>query len=150
MKRVLYNPVQAKPIIDEVWKLAKAHLVAGRRVEVSLEAETRDSDQNKQQWPILQAFADQIQWPVNGQMVFMSADEWKDVLTAAYKQETVRLAMGLEGGVVMLGHRTSKIKRADWPQWMEFLKATAAMRGVKIPISKREAESMGFTAPEYA
>lgn len=150
MKRItLFNAQQGYEAYKGLWLTIKAHLMANRRVEVSIEAETRDTEQNKQQWPILQAFAKQIQWPVNGSMVYMSDEEWKDVLTAAFKQETVRLAMGLNGGVVMLGLRTSKIKRQDWPEWMAFLKATAAMRGVRIPLSRREAESMGFTAPEY-
>ena len=66
----------------------------------------------------------------------MSEHEWKDVLTAAFEQETVRLAQGLDGGVVMLGRRTSEIKKEKWPDWMAFLKATAALRGVKLSAPK--------------
>lgn len=96
----------------------------------------RDLNDNAQQWPILQDFAQQLQWPVNGSMVYMSAEEWKDLLTAAFRQETVRLAMGLNGGVVMLGQRTSKFKKAEWPEWMSFLKAVAAERGIKLSAPK--------------
>lgn len=148
MKRAtLYNAQTGHETWKALWLDVKALLMAGKRLEVSIDAETRDNEQNKQQWPILQAFSEQIQWPVNGEMVYMTAEEWKDVLTAAFKGETVRLAMGLDGGVVMLGMRTSKIKRDVWPEWMAFLKATAAMRGVKVPMSKREAESR-FSCPE--
>lgn len=101
--------------------------------------DNRTAEQNKAQWPILTAFANQLLWPVNGQMVKMDADEWKDVLTCAFKQETVRLAMGLNGGVVMLGKRTSKFKKDEFAEWMEFLNSVAADRGVKVPMSKAQA-----------
>lgn len=92
---------------------------------------TRTLDQNADQWPYLQGFADQLQWPVNGQMVWMTKEEWKDVLTAAFEQETVRLAQGLNGGVVMLGSRTSHFGQKKFREWMEFLRATAALKGVE-------------------
>jgi hypothetical protein len=38
----------------------------------------------------------------------------------------------LDSGVVMLGMRTSKMKKAEFSEWIDFLKATAAMRGVDI------------------
>ena len=69
---------------------------------------------------------------VNGKMVKLEADEWKDILTAAFKGESVRLAMGLDGGVVMLGQRTSVFGKAKFSDWLEFLHATAADRGVNI------------------
>lgn len=99
---------------------------------VKISEPTRTLDDNAAQWPILDAFAKQLQWPVNGKMVYMEPEEWKDVLTAAFKRETVRLAMGLDGGVVMIGQRTSKFTKSQWPEWKAFLKATAADRGVEL------------------
>jgi len=92
----------------------------------------RNLQQNAAQWPILQAFSEQLRWPVNGEMVTMSSDEWKDVLTASFKAETVRLAMGLDGGVVMLGQRTSTFSKTKFGEWLKYLHAVAAMRGVVI------------------
>lgn len=92
----------------------------------------RSLDQNAAQWPILQAFADQLQWPVNGAMVWMTADEWKDVLSAAFKRESVRVAMGMDGGMVMLGSRTSEFGKKQFSDWLEFLHATAAARDVDL------------------
>jgi hypothetical protein len=100
---------------------------------------SRTLEQNAAQWPILQAFAQQLQWPVNGQMVHMSDEEWKDVLTAAFERETMRLAMGLDGGVVMLGLRTSKMGKRRFSEWLEFLHATAALRGVVVYPDERQA-----------
>jgi len=99
---------------------------------VTVQEPTRSTDQNAAQWPILEAFAEQLQWPVNGAMVNLSAEEWKDVLTAAFQGETVRLAMGLNGGVVMLGLRTSQMGKRRFSEWLEFLHATAALRGVVV------------------
>lgn len=122
---------------------ALVHDIARKRAEqdvhtapdgyiVTVAEPTRSLDQNAAQWPILQAFADQLEWPVNGRMVRMSDEEWKDVLTAAFRRETARLAMGLDGGVVMLGMRTSKMSKREFGDWLEFLHATAAARGVEL------------------
>lgn len=99
---------------------------------VTVQEPTRNTSQNAAQWPILEAFAEQLQWPVNGAMVNLSAEEWKDVLTAAFQGETVRLAMGMNGGVVMLGLRTSQMGKRRFSEWLAFLNATAALRGVVV------------------
>lgn len=95
---------------------------------------TRNLEQNAAQWPILQAFAAQLCWLVNGRMESISADEWKDILTAAFRRETVRVAMGLDGGMVMLGARTSAMSRAEFSEWLDFLHATAAARGIELEL----------------
>lgn len=99
---------------------------------VTIGEPTRTLEQNAAQWPILDAFSEQLQWPVNGRMTQMTADEWKDVLTAAFRKEQARLAMGLDGGVVMLGSRTSKFIKTEFSEWLDFLNATAAERGVNL------------------
>src|SRR5690606_31140123 len=93
---------------------------------------SRSLDQNAAMWPILQAFSEQLEWPVNGRMVRMTPDEWKDVLSAAFQNEQARLAMGLNGGVVMLGMRTSRMTKRQFSDWLEFLHATATDRGVVV------------------
>lgn len=99
---------------------------------VTIRDANRSLDQNAAMWPILEAFSEQLMWPVNGQMVRMTAEEWKDVLTAAFQRDTARLAMGLDGGVVMLGQRTSKFGKRKFSEWLEFLHAVAAQRGVVV------------------
>ena len=104
---------------------------AGSAVVINTEP-SRTIEQNAAQWPFLDAFSKQLEWPVNGRMVKMTDEEWKDVLTAAFRNETARLAMGLDGGVVMLGLRTSKFNKKEFSEWLEFLHATAAQRGVTV------------------
>jgi hypothetical protein len=99
---------------------------------MKLSEPTRTLEQNAAQWPILDAFSKQLKWPVNGAMVWMEPEEWKDVLTAGFRKEQARLAMGLDGGVVMLGLKTREFGRREFSDWLEFLHATAAARDVKV------------------
>lgn len=97
---------------------------------------TRTLDQNAAQWPYLEGFSKQLQWPVNGVMCWLSREEWKDVLTCAFENEiSPRLAAGFDGGVVMLGKRTSQFGKKKFSEWIEFLKAAAALKGVE-PVYK--------------
>ena len=99
---------------------------------VTVAEPARNLSQNAAQWPILEAFAEQLQWPVNGKMERLTAEEFKDILTAAFRRETVRVAMGLDGGMVMLGARTSTMGKREFSEWLDFLHATAAARGIEL------------------
>ena len=105
---------------------------------VEVKEPTRSLDQNAAQWPILDAFSEQLVWPVNGIMCKMTPEEWKDVLTAAFQNETAPLAMGLTGGVVMLGMRTSKMSSKVFSEWLDFLNHVAADRDVNIEVKHHE------------
>lgn len=109
---------------------AVADAPAGYVIEIK--PKTRSLEQNAAQWPILDAFSKQLLWPVNGEMARLSPQEFKDILTAAFRQEKVRVAEGLNGGVVMLGDRTKLFSVAEFSEWLEFLHAVAADRGVRI------------------
>lgn len=101
-----------------------------------IEPPTRTLDQNAYQFPYLEGFAQQLLWPVNGEMVKLTNLEWKDILTAAFEKEVnPRIAMGLDGGIVMLGRRTSQFGKKKFAEWMEFLFAAAALKNV-TPVFK--------------
>lgn len=102
----------------------------GYRVEIR--EPSRSLDQNAAMWPILDAFASQLQWPVNGVMTELSPEDWKDLLTAAFRQDSARVAQGINGGMVLLGARTSKFTKKEFSEWLEFLHAVAADRGVVV------------------
>ena len=95
---------------------------------VTIKPPTRSLEQNAALWALLSEFAERLEWPVNGRMVNMDAEDWKHVLTAAFRQESARLAMGLNGGVVMLGSRTSKMDKRTFGEFLEFVNAVAAER----------------------
>lgn len=93
----------------------------------------RNLDQNAAMWALLEEFSQQLQWPVNGQMVRLSSEDWKDLLTAGFRKETQpRLAAGIDGGIVMLGQRTSKFSKREMSEFLEFLHYIAADRGVVL------------------
>lgn len=139
------NPAQvrtgSKVSEKRVFKLA--HAQARRNAEdavrnapegyvVTVAEPTRSLDANAKMWVTLQAFSDQLQWPVNGKTVWLTPEEWKEVLSAAFERENIRLAQGLDGGVVMLGLRTSKFGVRKMSDFIEFLHATAAERDVRL------------------
>lgn len=102
----------------------------------------RTQAQNRFMWPILNAWAQQKPWPVNGVMTKISADDYKDILTAAFENETTpRVAMAYGGGgIVMLGRRTSKYGKRRFSEWAEWLIAASVVTGIKIPVAKWEYE----------
>lgn len=124
-------------------KFILAHPIARRRAMaavaeapdgwvVKVNEPTRNLEQNALMWVWLQSFADQLVWPVNGQMVKLAKEEWKDLLTAAFRQEQPRLAMGLSGGMVMLGVSTRNMGKREMAEFITFIQATAADRGVEL------------------
>lgn len=71
---------------------------------------------------------------MNGAMTYLSADEWKDILTATFEGDTMpRLSPGLNGGMVMLGRRTSKYGKKRFGEWLDWLNAASHHAGIKVP-----------------
>ena len=99
---------------------------------VTFSEPTRNLEQNDAQFRILRAFSNQIQWPVNGRMESLTPEEWKDLLTAAFRQQQPRIAQGIDGGMVLLGQRTSKFSVREFSDYLEFLHSVAADRGVVL------------------
>jgi hypothetical protein len=115
-------------------------LLAGHRLVLEVKPETRSNEQNKRLWAMLTDISRQVDW--YGQK--LSPEDWKNVLTAAYRNETGRVAQGFDGGMVFLGHKTSKFSKKEWPIWMEYLNWASAEKGVKIPASKSMLRSLGI------
>jgi hypothetical protein len=99
---------------------------------VKIAPPTRNLDQNAAMWPCLQAFSDQLRWPINGRMETLTPEEWKTILSAGWRREAVRVAPGIDGGMVMLGERTSRLSKAEFSGLLEFIHATAVDRGVEL------------------
>lgn len=117
----------------QVFPMLSAVLQTGKRWVLTIKPETRTQAQNRLLWPLLTAFSKQLLWPINGRMEKIEPEDWKDIITATLKGEQVRLAMGLNGGVVMLGQRTSKFTKAEFSELIDFIYATAADRDVTLP-----------------
>lgn len=122
---------------------------AGEDFEIHVREPRRTLDANACMWATLTDIAQQVLWPhtVGGewQIGLMSKDAWKAVLTAAFERET-QMAQGVGGGTVMLGARTSQYSRRRMGEFIEFVHAFGAEKGVKWS-AKAEDELAQFARP---
>lgn len=91
---------------------------------------TRSELQNDKMWPMLRDISKQVEWPVNGKTGHLSEEDWKDVFSAELKKEQ-RIAQGLSGGFVLLGMRTSKLKKRELSDLIEIIYAFGAEHNVQ-------------------
>lgn len=151
---------RANPRAGEVMRRAIAAITewvdSGADLALRLSDVSRSLDQNAAMWPALRDFAAQVNWAVtlrDGTVARADAEDMKDILTAAFEQET-RMAPGLRGGFVMLGARTSKYGKRKMADFLTFVRAEGNERGVRwsapardnfdryIPKSDRAAEAI--------
>lgn len=121
----------AKARMVQAWDEACAILQHGKRVRVTVEelAPSRTVDQNAKMWAMLTDIAKQVDWFVDGKLQKLSAEEWKDILTAGLKKHQ-RIAQGIDGGFVILGTKTSRMTVAEMTDLIELANAFGAERGV--------------------
>lgn len=100
----------------------------GYRVEIK--PRTRSLAQNDMLWSILTDVSRQVQFVVNGALVSVAPEEVKDILTAGLRRET-RMAMGIDGGMVLLGQRTSKMTVRQMTELIELAYAFGNEKGVE-------------------
>ena len=98
-------------------------------VMVILTRPRRTKDQNAKLWPMLHDVASQCQLVIDGEAQWASADDWKDVFSAALTHHQ-RVARGVDGGVVFLGRRTSKMRKREFSDLIELIYAYGAEHGV--------------------
>ena len=91
---------------------------------VTLAEPTRTLDQNSLLWPLLTDVSKQVDWYGNK----LTADEWKDVFSAALKKQKV--VPGLDGGFVVCGQSTSRMSKREFSDLVELIYAFGADRGV--------------------
>jgi len=90
----------------------------------------RTLEQNAKLWAMLGDISRQVQWPVNGVMQYLDSEDWKALMTAAAHQE-IRMAQGLNGGVVMLGRSTKRMTVAELGDVIECMYAFGEEKGVR-------------------
>jgi hypothetical protein len=124
---------QSNPHWRNVQTLLNNHIVsevsAGRVLRVTVGEPKRSHEQNDRMWAMLTDVSEQLEWPIDGKTQRLSPEEWKDVLTAALKREQ-RVAMGIDGGFVILGQRTSKMTKRELSDLMELIAAFGAEQRV--------------------
>jgi hypothetical protein len=96
---------------------------AGYRVDIH--EPVRTLDQNALAWPLYTAIAEQVEW--FGQT--LTPEDFRDILTAGFRK--ARVVPGIDPGtVVALGLRTSKMSKAEFSEFIEYIYWFGATRGV--------------------
>lgn len=120
-----------RSVMLHVWNHVSQGVEAGPvEVVVRRSGKRRSLSQNAKLWPMLTDIARQVQWPVDGAMQELAPEDWKDILTAGVRKEQ-RVAQGIEGGFVMLGSRTSKMRKKEFAELIEFIYWFGSERGVQ-------------------
>ena len=122
----LWNEQQGHQAIQTLWKQAKAHLSAGRRMVMTLAPETRSTAQNARLWAMLTEISAQVDW--YGRK--LSPEEWKHVFSASLKKQDV--VPGLDGGFVVLGLSTSKMTKGEMGDLQTLMEAFGVQQGVRF------------------
>ncbi len=91
---------------------------------VTVEPPRRTLDQNALLWPLLHEISRQVKW--DGET--LTPEEWKDLFSASMKKQKV--VRGIDGGLVFLGDRTSKMTKADFSDLLDYIQAFGSERGV--------------------
>lgn len=116
--------------LNSVWEIAKAYVTGGKPILITIVTRSvRSLEANRKMWAMLNDLSKQVEWPVDGLVQKITAEEWKDILTAATKSE-LRMAAGVNGGVVFLGVRTSKMTIKQMNDLIEYLYAFGSERDV--------------------
>lgn len=110
--------------------------------EIVFREPKRSLDSNAAMWATLADIAKQVPWPHvadGGEWVVapMSPEDWKSVLTSAFERET-RMAQGVGGGMVMIGASTSRFSKRRMGEFLEFVHAFGAERGVEFSQRARD------------
>ncbi len=126
-----FEPVQAhKAMTAQIWPLLKAHLMAGRRMVLTLAPETRSLAENAMLHALLTRISKQVEWAGAKR----DAETWKRLLTAAWlraRGEPIEMLPAVDGhGVDIVFRRTSQLTRAECAELIEFVLAWCAEHGV--------------------
>lgn len=90
----------------------------------------RSQEQNRRLWALLSDIASQVEWPVDGRNQRLSPEDWKHIFSAGLKRHQ-RVAMGLDGGFVILGQSTRRMTVAEMGDLMELITAFGSERQVR-------------------
>lgn len=138
LRITLHNAQQGGVQLQRLCEVAKAHLIAGRRLVVTLKPATRTDEMNARLHATISDVAKQVEWA--GQK--RDVETWKRLLVAAWSRvrgEPLDYLPALDGhGVDIVFHRTSKMTQAQVSDLCEFIYAWGVDHGVKFTAPERE------------
>lgn len=102
-----------------------------RDVGAGMSEEKLCSDaQGRLMWSALNDLSKQLQWPVDGRMQWLDKEDWKHVMSAGLKRHQ-RIAAGIDGGFVLLGQSTKKLKVGEMAELITIIHAFGDERNVR-------------------
>ena len=128
IQREIGHLCELVPALEWAGDMIRKGLCAGPVVMI-LTRPRRTLEQNAKLWALLGDIARQCSLVINGESVKASAEDWKEVFTAALRNEQ-RLAQGIDGRVVMLGARTSHMRVDELSELIELIYAHGSEQGV--------------------
>ena len=120
----LWELDQAHIAVKHAWAQAKGLIADGKRLTLELRPEKRSDAQNRRLWSMLTDISEQVEW--HGHR--LTAEEWKDVFSAALKR--AKVVPGLDGGFVVCGQSTSRMTKAEMAELQTLMEAFGAEREV--------------------
>ena len=90
-----------------------------------VQEKVRSEEQSRKMWAMLTDLSKQLQWPVDGELQLLTKEDWKVIISAGLKRHQ-RIAKGIEGGFVMLGESTSRMKMKDFADMITLMFAFGA------------------------
>lgn len=132
-KFIISNADRLRDVMRMAYTTA-ANLISAGALEVTIRRarSKRSLEQNAMMWAVLSSISKQVPWVVNGTQTHLSPEDWKDLFTASLRKE-MRVAQGIDGGVVLLGRRTSRMTVSEMSDLIELMNAFCAERGVRLP-----------------
>lgn len=129
MKTIRYH------LIDESVRYNAIQFIRTCNLDLIVEVKqrTRSLDQNRRLWATLRDVSEQVVW--HGMK--LDNEDWKHIFTAALKGQ--RSAPGINGGFVVLGQSTSKMRVSEFSELLELIYAFGAERGVRWSEDAQEA-----------
>jgi hypothetical protein len=126
----LIEPVQAHKAFAMAWRLAKANLMAGRRMVLEVRPETRSLAENAMLHALLGEIAKTVPWA--GQK--RDTETWKRLMTAAWlraRGQSVEVLPALDGhGIDVVYTPTSTLTKAEAADLIEFVLCWCAEHGI--------------------
>lgn len=124
----LSNPAQAHQAFGNAWQRAKALLMAGHRLVLTVEEEGRSGAQNRLLHALIGEIAATHEWAGSKR----DSETWKRLLVASWTRargEHTEILPALDGhGVDIVFRRTSKMTKAEVNELIEFIEAWRAQQ----------------------
>ena len=128
----LWNAQQGYQALTHAWQQAKALLLDGHRLTLTLRPEKRSDAQNRLLHACIGEISKQVEWAGAKRDV----ETWKRLLVAAWlraRGESLEILPALDGhGVDIVFRRTSKLNKSECAELSEFVMAWAAEHGVTL------------------